>query len=791
MLKHNLLIIYRGFLKHKSTFIINLLGLSIGMTCAILIYLWIGSELNVNQFHEKESRLYQVMANNHYTEGIQTQKALPDFFARTVKEEIYGIESAIQMIPDFWFDDINFSYEDKQFKAEGSFAEEDFFEMFSYELIEGDPTTVLSTPDGIVISESLAKRVFNTTQNLIGKTVNWTAMSYKGTQQITGIMKDMPDNSSMHLEFISPFKKWDIFSEAVGRGQHWNNNGPHAYLLLDKNADVAQVNESLEKYLQTKTEHNTMTLWLQPYADTYLYNNYENGKVAGGRIKYLYLFGLIGVFILLMACINFINLTTARATRKAKEIGVKKAIGAERSTLIFQYLTEAVMIAGLASILAIIFTSNILPAFNELTESNIQFAFSTDLLLSLSITTLLTGLIAGIYPALYLSGFNPAIVFRGMINRSVGEIFVRKGLVVFQFALSVVLIISMFAIGKQIDFIQNKNLGYNKDHIVYFLKDGKIGEDFKTYQTELLKQPGIIEVVEMNQDLRSDGSSTSGVNWEGKNPEDQINFSHMAAGPGIIKLLGLNLLDGRGFSKEFGLEDKNIIINEKAAKTFGFDNPVGKTVKIWGDDHKIIGMVEDFHTNTFHTEIMPCFLWIKPNFAHLAMVKLDGTNLNNSINTLNNFNKKHTGLNITLNFIDQKLEESYKSELQIATLSRYFSGLAIFISCLGLFGLATFSAERRIKEIGIRKTLGASQTAIVLLLSKDFTKMVLLGILFAIPIAWYATQQWLNGFAYHTELPIWLFVIAGISALIIAWVTISFQAIRAANLNPVEALRNE
>lgn len=791
MLKHNLLFLYRSALKYKGTFAINLIGLSIGLASALLIYLWVNAELAMDHFHKSEDRMYQVMCNFDYSDELKTQKGTPDLTARTLKAEMPEIEYAVQTIPSDWFKNINITVEEKNHKATIKFAEKDYFNIFSFDFIEGTPDQVLANPDGLVITESLAKRLFNTTEDIIGTSVDFQIMEFQASQKITGIIKDLPENTTEKFEMVVPFAKWLKLSENLGRPVHWDNYGPEAVIVVKEDASITSLEKQVGGFLQKKTSTKA-SLWLQPYADQYLHGTYENGRSVGGRISYVWLFSLVALFLILMACINFINLSTAKATRKLKEIGIKKTIGANRKQLITQYLSESVIISAIAAILAVFMVQTILPYFSEITAKTLTLSLSPKFILALVATTLLTGLLAGIYPAIYLSGFTPSVMFKGMIQRSGGEAQVRKGLVIFQFALSVSLIIGVIVMNQQINFIQSQKMGFQEENIIYFNKEGKVATNPSVFLEELVKQKGVLSATMVNSNItnHSDNSTTSGVDWPGKDPNSNIEIANTSVNYDFLKTLEIPLVAGRGFSKEFGSENEKLLLNEEAVKVMGLENPIGTTINIWGDNYQVIGVTKDFHFDSFHKKISPTYMWIKPSHTQEVMVRISGDQQAGTIAGLRNFYQSFTGQTLEFKYLDEQLAEAYQSEMRVATLSQYFAGLAVLIACLGLFGLAAFTAERRTKEIGIRKTLGATRSGIVLLLSKDFTKMVLLGIIIAIPLSYYAATTWLQGFAYHTEISLPVFILAGLIALFIAWITIGFQAIRAASVNPIDSLKN-
>jgi ABC-type antimicrobial peptide transport system permease subunit len=488
------------------------------------------------------------------------------------------------------------------------------------------------------------------------------------------------------------------------------------------------------------------------------------------------------------------NLSTARASRKAKEVGIKKSVGAQRGSLIFQYLSESILTSFMAFIVAWLVVWMFLPQFNLITGKKITLALSDwELILVFLGITILTGLIAGSYPALYLSGFKPAAVLKGEMKGSIGELWARKGLVVFQFFLSVVLIVSVLVIYKQIQFVQTKNLGYKKDHLIQFPMEGKTKTNLQTFLTELRRIPGVVNASSTGHSFLGRNNNTSGLQWPGKNPDDLILFENVGVNYGLLETLGVELADGRFFSEEYGNDTTKIIFNETAVRIMNLKNPVGQKIKLWDQyDLEIVGVVKDFHFQSLHDAVNPLFFRLAPDNTWTIMIRLEGGKEKETLAKLTDFYRTfNPGFTFDYRFQDQEYAEQYESEQRVATLAGYFASMAIVISCLGLFGLATFTAERRLKEIGIRKALGSSSANIVLLLSGDFTKMVLLSIFIGLPVSYFLLDHWLQRFAFHVPLEAWYFVAAGLIALIIAWLTVASQAIKAAGVNPVKCLRTE
>jgi ABC-type antimicrobial peptide transport system permease subunit len=530
------------------------------------------------------------------------------------------------------------------------------------------------------------------------------------------------------------------------------------------------------------------------YSEIYLYSKYENGVLVGGRITYVKLFSAIAVFILIIACINFMNLSTAKASRRIKEVGIKKAVGAARRTLMSQYLGESLLLSFLSLLLALLVVDIALPHFNTITNKNLSLDFDANLMLAFTGIALFTGIVAGSYPALYLSGFNPATVLKGKINTAVGELWARKGLVVFQFALSVIFIVSVLVVYKQILYVQSSNLGYNKDNILYFGREGKLWDagTLESFLAELRNIPGIAGASTLNHDFTGHMSGTYGVKWEGKDPDDATEFENFTVNYDVMEMMDMKMTEGRTFSRQFGNDSSKIIFNEKAIAFMGLKDPIGKTVKLWGEDLQIVGVVEDFHYESLHENVKPVFFRLAPEDTYIVMTRLVAGREKDALEQIQKlYMKFNPGFSFEYTFLDSEYQAQYAAEQRVAILSKYFAVLAIFISCLGLFGLAAFTAERRLKEIGIRKVLGSSELGIIFLLSSDFTRMVVLAVIIAIPASYLLITYWLSSFAFHIPLTWWYFALGGLAALLTAWITVGTQAIKAARINPAKCLKDE
>ena len=788
MLRHHLILIYRNFKRFKSTFLINLIGLSTGLACVLMIYLWVHDELSVDKFHQKGSQLFVVLANHQNTNGIETWNGTPGLLAKALKEEIPGVQNAVSGTDPNWFGQVPLNVGENRVKALGQFASADFFNVFSYNLIQGNKNAVLSDKNNIVISKSLAAKLFGNKESVVGQTIGWQMGDYKNECVVSGVFEDVPANSSIQFDFVLSF---DYFQDQMIKYPLWDNNYAITYLVLDKDVDIDQFNDKIAHFAKDKGGESNVTMFVTPYADYYLHGKYEDGKQAGGRIEYVRLFSAIAIFILLIACINFMNLSTAKASRKIKEVGIKKAIGAGRKALAFQYLGESMMMAFMSLLGAVLVVGFLLPQFNVITGKHLSLHFDVDLISAMVGICLFTGFVAGSYPALYLSGFRPAVVLRGNLNTTLGELWARKGLVIFQFSMSIILIVCVLVVYKQIQFVQTKNLGFDKDNIIYLSKEGNVAGHTQTFLSEAKKIPGVVDAAISNFHFGQIGT-TYGISWKGKGPDDDVPIYEVSVGYGALEMLGIPIEEGRTFSRDFISDSTAVIFNEAAIKTMGLKDPLGAKIDHYSGEKHIIGVTKDFNVESLYHEIKPLMFKLEPDNANTIMLKLSAGKERETIAALRQFYQAYNpGFSFDYRFLDEDYQALYMAEQRVSDLSKYFAGLAIVISCLGLFGLAAFTAERRLKEIGIRKILGASIFGIVRLLSGDFTKMVLIATVVALPVSYWITARWLQGFAYKIPLAWWYFAGAGILSLLIAWFTIGLQTIKTARVNPTKCLRDD
>jgi ABC-type antimicrobial peptide transport system permease subunit len=789
MLKNYLLTAWRNFWKNRTFSFINTTGLALGMTCSLLIMLWIQDEKRVDKFHANDENLYSVFERQYYDGKIEAFHGTPGILAEEMKKVLPEVKYGANMA---WSDKAAFAAGDRIVKHEGIAVGKDFFNIFSFPLLKGQPETALSSPVSIAISRKMANSLFGSPEKAFGNTVRYQD---EKDLKVTAVYEDIGFASSIKADF---FLNWDLFLEGNSWAKEWGNNGPRAFLVLKDGTDPVKFDKKITRFLDNYNKEQgpdfRIELGIQRFSDIYLNGKFKNGKIVGGRIEYVRLFSIVAIFIIAIACINFMNLTTARSIKRSKEIGIRKVVGAVRLALIKQFIGEAIMLTMFSLAIALIIAYLLLPVFNGVTNKHIGFPVtSIQFWLTILLLSLITGLLAGSYPALFLSAFQPVRVLKGQMKFSSGASWFRKGLVVFQFILSTVLIIGMIVISKQINYIQTTNLGYNRENLIYIPIEGEYKTKYELFKSKALELPEIIDVSRISQSPTSIENGTGGVEWEGKDPNVKPMFTQASVGYNFVKTMNLKLLGGREFSRDFLTDSVAYLVNESAAAKMNMKDPVGQPLTFWGKKGRIVGLLKDFHINSLHMPINPLILHFsetEPWGIMLVRIKPKKTR-----EALAGLEKISRGLNpqfpFTYDFSDEEYKKLYQTEQNVNGLSGYFAFLAIFISCLGLLGLTIFTAEQRIREMGIRKVLGASIASIFTLLSKEFLILVSIALLIAFPLAWWIMNDWLQDFTYHININVWVFVFAALISLAIAFSTISFHAIRAALTNPVKSLRTE
>jgi putative ABC transport system permease protein len=820
MIKHYSTIAWRNVIRQKSFSAINVVGLALGMTCCLFIFLWVQDEKSVDNFHTNGKNLYVLYqtttsggkVNGNYSTPAGLIYQDPAVQNRNEAEaislsEIKQIAPETEKITTYatgyelpWGHAETFQIGEQMQKFEGSRAGKDFFNMFDYPLIAGDVNTALHDISSIAISRKMAEFFFSSPQEAIGKSIRY---ENKFDFVINAVFENVPSRSSWTFDFLI---NWDSQMKQL----EWSSFVALTVLQLEESADVAGVERKLNQFLQTRLDKNDpekVTVGLAPFGDRYLYSNFVNGKPAEGRMVYVRIFTGVAIFILIIACINFMNLATARSIKRAKEVGVRKVVGSSRASLVSQFFGESILLSFLALLVSAILIQVLLPLFNDLAGKNISSPITLPTYwLALIALALFTGIVAGSYPALYLSSLQPTQILKGTMRFANSSIWFRKGLVVFQFTLSIVLVIATLVVSNQTHFVQNTNLGYDRENIVYITLEGELNPKYALFKERAEKMPGIAMVdrsteaphamgfvVDETDGLKNTNTGDDAIKWEGKE-NVSVGFKPASVGFDYIKTMNLMVAEGRGFSRSFATDSADaFMINEEAVKQMGMKDPIGKWISAWNKKGHIIGVLKDFHTNTLREPIKPLIIDVKEyEYFGVVIVKLEAGKTKEGLASIKAVCKEiNPNYPSEFQFMDQEYDKLYRSEQVITKLTNTFAILGIAISCLGLLGLAMFAAEQRTKEIGIRKVLGATVTNIVNLLSKDFVVLVTISFIIAAPIAGYYMNQWLQGFAYKIELSWWIFATAGIVAMCIAIITISIQAIQSATVNPVKSLRSE
>lgn len=787
MLKNYLKIALRNINRYKGYSLLNVIGLAIGMAVCILMLLWVQDELSWDRFHQNGDHIFRVISEDRSGGNVIRSVGSPSLIGPTLIEEYPEVEkfTRVQSGWSNWYLHLG----DKIFTTEKlACADPAFFEIFQFPFTKGDPKTALKDRYSIVLTERLAKKIFGNEEPM-GKIVQMSDTDLK----VTGVIKDIPHNSHLQFDYIFPVVNMTEWRES--KLDSWKYNQFTTYLLTKKNIDLNDLRQKMAGMVTKYIPDSKITLGLQSLKLVHLYSTHLNTWTIvypnPGNINYIYIFSIVAILILVLACINFTNLSTARSSTRAKEIGIRKVTGAQRRDIIIQFLGETILLSFLALLVAIILVEILLPTFNSLASKQLSFDLTKNLtsFFSLLGIVILTDIISGSYPALYLSSFQPAGVFRAIAQFSSGKGgALRKILVVSQFSITITLIILTSVIYWQLHFIQNKDLGFDQNNIISFASYGQYGRDFEAAKNELLQNPNILSVSQAFPPGPGFGGTTQ-IQWEGKDPTKEIMLFSDYGDYDFSKTFSLKMAEGRFYSREFTSDTANFVLNETAIKMMDLNEPIGKRLTIDGKSGTIIGVVKDYHGGSLRDFIQPKVISLRNGF--FVCVKYSGGE-HEIVSYLEQKWKKFVPAHpFRYQFLDESIENLYKTERKIGKIFGYFTGLAIFIACLGLFGLASFMAERRTKEIGIRKILGAKVGGIVLLLSREFAVWVLIANVFSFPLAYIISNKWLQGFAYRINLGWEIFVLSAVLALVISLVTVSYQAIKAAVANPVESLRYE
>jgi putative ABC transport system permease protein len=788
MIKNYFKIAFRNITRHKAYSLINISGLAIGMACSILILLWVQHELSYDRFHKNADNIFRITCNASDFKAAVNTAAMP----AGLKSELPAVKNFVRLSHQTT---ILFEVGDKKFEEKNTFyADSTFLEIFSFPLIAGNPATVFARPDAVVLTQSMAKKYFGK-QQAIGKTLKRNNRDYV---TVTGIFADIPANSHLQFDFLMPMSAIAKTDRDL-KENTWGNFNFYTYLLLDKSVvtgtpAIKKFEKQMDAIYKTKQPGFKINFQLQPLKSIHLHSNLQVDLPGHGNIQYVNIFLIVAIFILVVACINFMNLATARSARRAREVGIRKVAGAKRGQLIQQFMGESLVISFLALLIAIGLVFIFLPLFNNITGKRLGIdVMDGKIWLALAGMAVTTGLVSGSYPALFLSSFRPVKVLKGSLNKSGGSLFFRNALVVTQFIVSIVLLIGTVVVYKQLNFIHNRNIGFEKENLLYMPMTGEMWGKIDAMKAALKQNPLTTDFTIINDLPTNLTSGTIDVVWDGKDPKSQVVFPTLAISDGFIDVFKMHLLKGRAFSESFRGDSSNYLVNETALRVMGMktDEAVGKSLSMWGNKGVIIGVVKDFNFKPVQQSIEPLVLNLN-TWGGFVMLR---TSPGNSEATIKALRRINTDLNpaypFTFNFLDQDIANLYQGEKRLGTLFNIFAVLAILISCMGLYGLSAFLAEQRRREIGVRKVLGASVFGIMYLLSTGFTKLILLSILIAIPLSWYSINSWLESFAYHIDINWLIFLVASVLALAIAWLTVSYESLKAAVSNPVRSLRSE
>ncbi len=805
MIKSYFKIGWRNLLHNKGFSFINIFGLSVGMTACVLIMLYVADEMSYDKHHKDGDRVYRIGTEVKSEKWAAT--AAP--FADGLKKEFPEVEQAARLLRFPFAEKMLLTDEKNQkrfFETNAYYVDSTFFRIFTYTLVFGDMATALNGPNTIVISEQVAHKFFGD-EDPVDRVLKVTLPFGDFNYTIKGVFKS-GFKSHIPANLLFSMNNGDVGGWVKGQTNWATNNIFHTYVKLKPGTNPKYFESKLDGFLNRngaadlKASGIKKTLFIQPMEDIYLHSNFGYEVAANGNIKYLYIFTSIAVFILLIACINFMNLSTARSERRAKEVGLRKVIGAIKGSLISQFMIESLLMSGLALLFALAFIQLFIPIFNQLTNKQLSLLQSPHVYGWLIALTIGTGFLAGLYPALYLSSFKPAAVMKGKLINTISAVTIRKGLVVFQFTISIVLILVATLISRQMSFLSTQNLGFNKaQKIILPLQTSESGKNAEILKNELLNNSQVISATVGGTYPGIENIQDALFYAEGKSVNETVDIISAHVGEGYIETLGIELLQGRGFSKDFKSDSSAIVLNEAAVKDLGYsmNNAVGRNIYFEWKGKKltmnIIGVVKDYHFQSLQQKVKPMGLTISPFFSSPNNFVIINLKSNNYAALIESFEKTWSKINpgspFSYSFLDQDFQKNYEKEDRTLALIGYFTLIAIIIACLGLFGLASFTAEQRIKEIGVRKILGASVTQVVALLSKDFLKLVVLSVLLASPIGYYIMKKWLEGFAYHVAISWWMFVGVAISAIAIAFLTVSSQALKAALANPVNSLKSE
>jgi putative ABC transport system permease protein len=789
MFKNYLLVALRNMKKHKWYSFINIAGLALGIACCILMLLWVRYEFSFDRFHENADEIYRIISEVPTGNQIIQNARTPNPIGSTLKDEYPEVVNfTMTQGVEGWL----VRYGEKQFVNDKiAMANPSFFKMFTFPFVKGDPGIAFNEPHSLVITERMAKKYFGDEEPM-GKVVKIYADDFI----VTGVIKNLPQNSHIMFDCIIPIINMENYWEA--NFKNWKDPFRfYTYIQLRKGSSWKDVSKKISGIVKKHLPESNIEVYLQPLTDIHLSSDFKMDldNYNQGNITYIYIFSLTAFFILLISCFGFMNLSTARHGARANEVGMRKVVGADRKALIWQFLLESIIISFISFLLALVFVYLFLPLFNNLIERQLTlgvvFSGNIQIILELVGITLLAGIIAGSYPALFLSAFQPVTILKG-IGKVDRRVYLRKTLMVLQYILVIILMLGTPVVYRQLQYIKTKDLGYQKENVLYMPAMHLFARDDQAKKNEFLQNPNVLSVTgSVPPIFMRDG--TENVDWEGKYPEQKISINPISVDYDYLKTFNMKMAQGRFFSREYSTDISNYILNETAVKMMGMQSPLGKRFSIGNQQGTVIGVVKDYHHGSLHTPIEPIVfkLFYEPE-VRMISIRVNSTNVPGTLKFIESKYKKIApNFLFRYNFLDETIDNFYKTEQKLGSIARYLTFLTMFIACLGLLGLSLYLVEQRTKEIGIRKVFGASVSGIIWLISKEFMKWVMIAFIIACPLAWYVMNHWLQNFVYRTSIEWWMFVFTGVAALAIAFLTISFQTIKAARTNPVESLKYE
>ena len=789
MIKNYILIALRSALKYKGHTLLNLTSLIIGVAACLLMLLWINDELSIDQFHEEDDRLYQVWRNMHQANGeVITTPGIPQPMAVALRTKYPEVDE-VSLVS--WDVEALFKKDDQTAIEVGKYVSPEFFRIFSFPMLLGDVNHTLEDMNSVAISERLAIKYFGkewASTNILDEvlTIGSTAKDYK----ISGVFADPGPNSSLVFDWVRPAQEYIQDNSWV---TSWYNGGFRIYFTLKPGADIASLGQKTLQEINENTNYDAdERIYLRKFSDNYLLGTWENGIPVGGRIQYVRILFIIAIFILIIACINFMNLATARSSRRTREIGVRKVLGARRKSLRQQFMVESFVLAAIAVLAGVLLVFLALPSFNRMTDKSLFLDLTNPAFwITVGLITLVTGALSGSYPAFLMPSFKIIPSLKGTPKIPGSGVTLRQVLVVFQFAVSIALIIGTLVVSQQINYILNRNLGLNKENLIFTALPRSVAPKMELYKTALLNVPEINQVTSTSGNPIDYGRSSGSAQWEGKDPNEEVEINVLSVDHDFVQTMEIEMVRGRDFSLDFSTDTSNYLINEVTAKIMGFENPIDKDLTLWGQKGKIVGVVKDFHMSSMYEPIAPLIIRCDPTSTFVAFIRTQG-NVQNALKNIERIAEDiNPGYPFEYEFLDQNYAAAYRSEMTLYSIVNIFAFISILISCLGLFGLSSFTAEQRSKEIGIRKVYGANTLQIVSMLSWNYTKLILIAFIISAPLAYYVMTQWLGNFEFKIDLKVMVLLTAGLATFAIGAITVGLKSWRAALVNPIRSLREE